>query len=188
MSARSGFPPSDTVVAYDAGGWVAAPRAWWMFLSFGHRRREGAGRGPAEVEGRRPPGRVRRGQRQNPQNSRRSSIPAFVRSKAAIARQYRDEEGAGGRRAPAPAFRGHGRRAVAGPPLRPYSGSRNVPYAELFDARTGAMKPLEELRKAFSDGRRRSRKADRHQLRLRRLGAGADARSLSPRRARQRAL
>jgi thiosulfate/3-mercaptopyruvate sulfurtransferase len=28
-------------------------------------------------------------------------------------------------------------------------GSRNVPYAELFDAETGAMKPLDELRKAF---------------------------------------
>ena len=24
-------------MVYDAGGWVAAPRAWWMFLSYGHR-------------------------------------------------------------------------------------------------------------------------------------------------------
>src|SRR3954453_1332128 len=31
-----GISTGDTVVAYDAGGWVAAPRAWWMFLSFGH--------------------------------------------------------------------------------------------------------------------------------------------------------
>ena len=29
-------------------------------------------------------------------------------------------------------------------------GSRNVPYAELFDATTGAMKPPDELRKAFT--------------------------------------
>ena len=29
-------------------------------------------------------------------------------------------------------------------------GSRNVPYNELFDAGTGAMKPLEDLRKAFT--------------------------------------
>jgi thiosulfate/3-mercaptopyruvate sulfurtransferase len=29
-------------------------------------------------------------------------------------------------------------------------GSRNVPYADLFDAETGAMKPLDELRKSFS--------------------------------------
>ena len=28
-------------------------------------------------------------------------------------------------------------------------GSRSVPYAELFDAATGAMKPLEELRQTF---------------------------------------
>jgi thiosulfate/3-mercaptopyruvate sulfurtransferase len=28
-------------------------------------------------------------------------------------------------------------------------GSRNVPYGELFDASTGAMRPLDELRKAF---------------------------------------
>ena len=31
-----GISNGDTVVLYDAGGWVAAPRAWWMFLSFGH--------------------------------------------------------------------------------------------------------------------------------------------------------
>jgi thiosulfate/3-mercaptopyruvate sulfurtransferase len=29
-------------------------------------------------------------------------------------------------------------------------GSRSVPYAELFDAATGAMKPLEDLREAFT--------------------------------------
>jgi thiosulfate/3-mercaptopyruvate sulfurtransferase len=29
-------------------------------------------------------------------------------------------------------------------------GSRNVPYNDLFDAGTGAMKPLEDLRKAFT--------------------------------------
>ena len=32
-----GVSNADTVVLYDAGSWVAAPRAWWMFLSFGHR-------------------------------------------------------------------------------------------------------------------------------------------------------
>ena len=35
--AALGISSGDTVVAYDSGGWVAAPRAWWMFLSFGHR-------------------------------------------------------------------------------------------------------------------------------------------------------
>src|SRR5271154_1960286 len=32
-----GISNADTVVVYDAGGWVAAPRVWWMFLSYGHR-------------------------------------------------------------------------------------------------------------------------------------------------------
>ena len=31
-----GIGNNDTVVVYDSGGWVAAPRAWWMFLSYGH--------------------------------------------------------------------------------------------------------------------------------------------------------
>src|SRR5207253_274088 len=31
-----GIGNDDTVVLYDSGGWVAAPRVWWMFLSFGH--------------------------------------------------------------------------------------------------------------------------------------------------------
>src|SRR5579872_3481122 len=31
-----GVSNADTVVIYDNGGWVAAPRAWWMFLAFGH--------------------------------------------------------------------------------------------------------------------------------------------------------
>src|SRR6266567_8066772 len=31
-----GIGNDDMVVLYDSGGWVAAPRVWWMFLSFGH--------------------------------------------------------------------------------------------------------------------------------------------------------
>src|SRR5580692_9134596 len=34
--AALGISSGDTVIAYDSGSWVAAPRAWWMFLSFGH--------------------------------------------------------------------------------------------------------------------------------------------------------
>ena len=76
------------------------------------------------------------------------------------------------------------------PGLRPghIPGSRNVPYDELFDAATGAMKPLDELRQAFTGAGVDTRQADRDQLRLRRLGAGADARALSAGRARLRAL
>src|SRR6476646_6312938 len=31
-----GICNDDTVVIGDAGGWVAGPRVWWMFLSYGH--------------------------------------------------------------------------------------------------------------------------------------------------------
>src|SRR2546429_6775662 len=31
-----GIGNGDTVVVYDSGGWVAGPRAWWMFLTCGH--------------------------------------------------------------------------------------------------------------------------------------------------------
>ena len=33
-----GISNDDMVVVYDNGTWTAAPRAWWMFLSFGHRQ------------------------------------------------------------------------------------------------------------------------------------------------------
>ncbi len=59
--AALGISTGDTVVAYDSGGWVAAPRAWWMFLSFGHRQCEGAGRRPEEMAARRTPDAFRQG-------------------------------------------------------------------------------------------------------------------------------
>ena len=46
-----------------------------------------------------------------------------------------------------------------------------MPYAKLFDAETGAMKSLDELREGVHRRRRRSDEADRHELRLRRVGA-----------------
>ena len=57
-----GIGNGDTVVLYDSGGWVAAPRAWWMFLSYGHRDVRIAQWRPEEVARRRPSGRERRGQ------------------------------------------------------------------------------------------------------------------------------
>ena len=89
----------------------------------------------------------------------------------------------------ASAFRGPRRRS-RGAGLRGghIPGSRNVPYDELFDAATGAMKPLEELRAAFTGAGVELDAADRDELRLRRLRRGADARAVSARRARHRAL
>ena len=56
-----GISNGDTVVLYDSGGWVAAPRAWWMFLSFGHPNVQRAQWRPEEV-GRRKAARSRAGE------------------------------------------------------------------------------------------------------------------------------
>jgi thiosulfate/3-mercaptopyruvate sulfurtransferase len=147
--AALGISSGDTVVAYDAGGWVAAPRAWWMFLSFGHPAvkvldgglkkwlREGrpthSGKvapKPGKFQARLDPGYIR-------------SQQQLVGNLQTHAEQLIDAR---------PRLRFEGTAAEPRPGLRPghIPGSRNVPYAELFDANTGAMKPLEELRKAFA--------------------------------------
>ena len=147
--AALGIASSDTVVAYDSGGWVAAPRAWWMLLSFGHRNvkvldgglkkwlREGRPTHSGKVT-------------PKPGKFKAKLDPSTIRSKQQIlanletcAEQLVDA-------------RPRGRFEGTAPEPRPDSrsghipGSRNVPYAELFDAKTGAMKPLEDLRLAFN--------------------------------------
>ena len=47
-------------------------------------------------------------------------------------------------------FEGTRAGAAARHPLRPYPRRRNVPYNQLFDAATGAMKPLDDINKAFA--------------------------------------
>ena len=186
--AALGISSADTVVAYDSGGWVAAPRAWWMFLSFGHSNvkvldgglqkwlREGrpthSGKvmpKPGRFEAKLDPSFVRNKQQLLGNLTSHAEQLVDARPRAALRRQRRPNRG--------PACRsGH------------IPGSRNVPYGELFDASTGAMKPLDELRKAFHRCRRRSGAADRHHLRLRGFGRGADAGAVPARRARHRAV
>ncbi len=52
---------------------------------------------------------------------------------------------------PRPRFEGTAAEPRAGLRGGHIPGSRNVPYASLVDAATGAMKPLEELRRIFGD-------------------------------------
>jgi thiosulfate/3-mercaptopyruvate sulfurtransferase len=147
--AALGISAGDTVVAYDAGGWVAAPRAWWMFLSFGHPNvkvldgglkkwlREGRPTHSGKVA-------------PKPGKFQARLDPDYIRSQQQLmgnlethAEQLIDAR-------PRPRF--EGTVAEPRPGLRPghIPGSRNVPYAELFDANTGAMKPLDELRNVFT--------------------------------------
>jgi len=146
--AALGISSGDTVVVYDSGGWVAAPRVWWMFLAFGHPDvrvldgglkkwlREGRPTHSGQVT-------------PKPGKFQARLDPSFVRSQQQLvgnlkthAEQLIDAR---------PRARFAGSVAEPRPGLRPghIPGSRNVPYAELFDADTGAMRSLDDLRQAF---------------------------------------
>jgi thiosulfate/3-mercaptopyruvate sulfurtransferase len=147
--AALGISSGDTVVAYDAGGWVAAPRAWWMLLSFGHRNVKvlDGGLKKWQAEGRpTQSGKVT----PNAGSFEARLDPAFVRSMPQLVGNLTggSEQVIDAR--PRPRFEGTAPEPRPG--LRPghIPGSRSVPYAGLFDAGTGAMKPLEELRHIFA--------------------------------------
>jgi thiosulfate/3-mercaptopyruvate sulfurtransferase len=148
--AALGISSGDTVVAYDSGGWVAAPRAWWMFLSFGHPNVKVLDGGlkkwtlesrPTEA------GKV------TPKPGKFSATfdARAIRSQAQVLGniETRAEQLVDAR----PRGRFEGTTPEPRPDARSghIPGSRNVPYADLFDAKSGAMKSLDELRKAFSD-------------------------------------
>jgi thiosulfate/3-mercaptopyruvate sulfurtransferase len=144
-----GIGNADTVVVYDSGGWVAAPRAWWMFLSYGHDKIRvlNGGLKKWRAEGRA----VQSGEvKAKPAifkatfDARRvRSMREMVDNVASHAEQVIDARAA---------ERFEGRAAEPRPGIRSghIPGSRNVPYNQLFDAATGAMKPLDDLRKAFT--------------------------------------
>ena len=144
-----GIGNGDLVVVYDAGGWVAGPRAWWMFLCYGHSqvRLLDGGLKKWRAEGRPvDAGAV------TPQpvtfkavfDARRvRSMQQMVANLASKTEQVIDARASD---------RFEGRVAEPRAGLRPghIPGSRNVPYNKLFDPATGTMKPLDELRAAFS--------------------------------------
>jgi len=147
--AALGISSDDTVVVYDAGGWVAAPRAWWMLLSFGHDKvkvldgglqkwlHEGRPTESGEVVPK--PGRF---------DARLDK--GFVRSRQQLLDNLttRAEQVIDAR--PRPRFEGSVAEPRPGLRSGHIPGSRNVPYAGLFDASTGMMRPLEDLRAAFT--------------------------------------
>jgi thiosulfate/3-mercaptopyruvate sulfurtransferase len=143
-----GISNSDTVVIYDAGGWVAAPRAWWMFLSYGHNnvRILNGGLKKWRSEGRA----VESGEvKPKPASFEASYDGTRLRSMQQLVANLdsRLEQVIDAR----PAERFEGRAAEPRPGIRSghIPGARNVPYAQLFDAATGVMKPLDDLKQAF---------------------------------------
>jgi thiosulfate/3-mercaptopyruvate sulfurtransferase len=144
-----GIGNDDTVVIYDAGGWVAGPRAWWMFLAYGHDkvrlldgglkkwRAEGRKLESGEVTPRPATFKARFDAR------RVRSMEQMVANLAKHAEQVIDARAT---------ERFEGRVPEPRPGLRSghIPGSRSVPYNDLFDAATGTMKPLADLRAAFA--------------------------------------
>jgi thiosulfate/3-mercaptopyruvate sulfurtransferase len=144
-----GVGNGDTVVLYDSGSWVAAPRAWWMFLAFGHtnvrvldgglKKWVAEGRpvesgdarpSPARFVARFDASRVR--SKQQLLDNLKSKLEQVIDARTRDRFEGRVKEPWPGRRS--------GR----------IPGSYNMPYGELIDARTGTMKPLGELRAAFA--------------------------------------
>ncbi|MCA1373825.1 3-mercaptopyruvate sulfurtransferase [Bradyrhizobium sp. NBAIM03] len=145
-----GISNADTVVLYDAGGWVAAPRAWWMFLSYGHSnvRILNGGLKKWRTEGRATEsGEVK----PKPETFTASYDANRVRSMQQLIAnvESRNEQVIDARAAD----RFEGRAPEPRPGIRSghIPGARNVPYNLLFDAATGEMKPLDELRAAFTN-------------------------------------
>jgi thiosulfate/3-mercaptopyruvate sulfurtransferase len=145
-----GVGNGDTVVLYDSGTWVAAPRAWWMFVAFGHKdvrvldgglkkwRAEGravasgaAKAAPASYIARFDPKRVR--------NKQQLLDNLKAETEQVIDARTRDR------------FEGNAKEPWPGRRSGRIPGSYNVPYGELIDASTGAMKPVDELRARFAD-------------------------------------
>jgi thiosulfate/3-mercaptopyruvate sulfurtransferase len=144
-----GVGNDDTVVLYDSGGWVAAPRVWWMFLSFGHRnvRIVNGGLKKWRAEGRN----VESGQVvPKPATFRAAFDPTYTRSVQQMVANLasRTEQVLDARAND----RYQGKVAEPRPGLRSghIPGSVSVPYNQLFDAATGAMKSLDELRAVFT--------------------------------------
>ena len=146
-----GIGNDDTVVVYDAGGWVAAPRAWWMFLSFGHKNVRVLDGGlkkwlaegrPVETGEAKPKPKTFK---TNFDAARVRSMQQMIGNLESKAEQVIDAR-------PAGRFDGSVAEPRAGLRAGHIPGSRSVPYATLFDANTGAMKSLDDLRAAFSGG------------------------------------
>lgn len=142
-----GIGNDDTVLVYDSGGWVAAPRAWWMFLSFGKDVRIlNGGLKKWVAEGRK----VESGEaspkastfKANFDARRVRSVQQLVANLSSRAEQVIDaranERYQGKVPEPRPGLRaGH------------IPGSLSLPYNNLFNSATGEMKSLDELRAAF---------------------------------------
>jgi thiosulfate/3-mercaptopyruvate sulfurtransferase len=154
--AALGISNDSLVVVYDSGGWMAAPRAWWMFKSFGHdnvkvldgglrkwrqeNRAAQAGQaiGQATEQAAPPPGRFTATFDASSIRSKAQIIDTIASRREQVIDARARNRFEGTVNEPRPGLRpGH------------IPSSFNLPYNELFDALTGTMKPIAELQKLF---------------------------------------
>src|SRR4051812_17695842 len=144
-----GVGNGDTVVLYDSGSWVAAPRAWWMFLSFGHAdiRVLDGGLKKGVAEGR-P---VESGEARASAAKYVATFDAKrVRSKQQLLDNLKSKLEQVIDARTRDRFEGSVKEPWPGRRSGRIPGSYNMPYGELIDAATGTMKPPGELRAAFA--------------------------------------
>ncbi|HEY5096303.1 MAG TPA: 3-mercaptopyruvate sulfurtransferase [Candidatus Eremiobacteraceae bacterium] len=147
--AALGISDDDLVVVYDSGSWLAAPRAWWMFLSFGHDKAAVLDGGLKKwvLEGRPTESGIVRAQ---PGRFAAAFDGAFVRNRQQVLANIdsRAEQVLDARARDR--FEGTAAEPWPGRRSGHIRGSRNVPYGDLIEPATGAMKPLSDLRRSFS--------------------------------------
>jgi len=144
-----GLSPAHDIVVYDQGGWMGAPRAWWMFKAFGFARvrvLDGGLRAWRAIRGPLEAGAVPIA----PQSVKVSFDSGRVRGCDELLANldHRGEQ----------VLDARSRERFAGRAEEPWPGRRsgripgsfNLPYGETFDPQSGRMKSAEELRRAIA--------------------------------------
>ncbi len=146
-----GIRNSDFVVVYDSVGLFSAPRVWWLLRLFGHRRvavlhgglpaweDSGLATSPGNPP---PPGDERFTTHFNP-----DLLATFDQTLRAVRDSQTTLLDA---RSPG-RFAGSEPEPRIGLPSGHMPGARNLPFNNLLDPGTGALRPSEELRKVFGE-------------------------------------
>lgn len=168
-----GIGADDLVVIYDRGDAMGAPRAWWMFGAFGHARVRVLDGGlkawtaagfPVTDEAVTPSPRAYHARFDG---ERVRDIAQMQQNVASRIEQVIDARARG-------RFEGSAAEPWPGRRSGHIPGSLNLPFNELLDADTGAMKPVAGLREIFAQAG-----ADLHQPIVTSCGSGVTAAVIS---------
>ena len=145
-----GIGKDDTIVVYDGAGLGGAPRVWWTFRVFGANERLHPRRRLAEVEGRRPAGRVRRGQAHAAQVHAALDTGAGRRWSSDVQLALIDQSAQVVDARPADRFRGEAPEPRPGVRSGHMPGALNVPVTGLIE--NGRLIAPEQIAQKFTAG------------------------------------